>query len=77
MSFEDVAAAAQGPKNLPVEFEFDTTLVRTIAKEGQAWFVAKDVCDILGIADPSMALSRLDEDEKGTTSVGTTAGPKC
>jgi prophage antirepressor-like protein len=76
MSFEDMAAAAQDPKNLPVEFEFDTTLVRTIAKEGQAWFVAKDVCDILGIADPSMALSRLDEDEKGTTSVGTTAGPR-
>jgi prophage antirepressor-like protein len=65
MSFEDMAAAAQDPKNLPVEFEFDTTLVRTVAKEGQAWFVAKDVCDILGIADPSMALSRLDEDEKG------------
>ena len=76
MSLEDMAAAAQDPKNLPVEFEFDTTLVRTIAKEGQAWFVAKDVCDILGIADPSMALSRLDEDEKGTTSVGTTAGPR-
>jgi hypothetical protein len=43
MSFEDMAAAAQGPKNLPVEFEFDTTVVRTIAKEGQAWFVAKQL----------------------------------
>jgi prophage antirepressor-like protein len=76
MSFEDMAAAAQDPKNLPVEFEFDTTLVRTIAKEGQAWFVAKDVCHILGIADPSMALSRLDEDEKGTSNIGTLGGPQ-
>jgi hypothetical protein len=36
MSFEDMAAAAQNPRNLPVEFEFDSTLVRTIAKEGEA-----------------------------------------
>jgi prophage antirepressor-like protein len=76
MSFEDMAAAAQDPKNLPVEFEFDTTLVRTIAKEGQAWFVAKDVCDILEIGDPSKAVDRLEEDETGTTTIRTTAGPR-
>jgi prophage antirepressor-like protein len=62
MSLEDMAAAAQDPKNLPVEFKFDTTLVRTIAKEGQAWFVAKDVCDILEIGDPSKAVDRLEDD---------------
>jgi hypothetical protein len=45
MSFEDMATLAQNPRNLPVEFEFDSTLVRTIAKEGEAWFVANDVCD--------------------------------
>ena len=56
--------SAQDPKNLPVEFEFDATLVRTIAKEGQAWFVAKDVCDILGIDNPSQAVGRLEDDEK-------------
>ena len=76
MSFEDMAAAAQDPKNLPVEFEFDTTLVRTIAKEGHAWFVAKDVCDILGIGDPSKAVSRIDDDERGTTTVRTAGGPQ-
>ena len=76
MSFEDMAAAAQDPKNLPVEFEFDTTLVRTIAKEGQAWFVAKDVCDILEIGDPSKAVDRPEEDETGTTTIRTTAGPR-
>jgi prophage antirepressor-like protein len=76
MSFEDMAAAAQDPKSLPVEFEFDTTHVRTIAKEGQAWFVAKDVCDILEIGDPSKAVGRLEEDETGTTTIRTTAGPR-
>jgi hypothetical protein len=76
MSLEDMAASAQDPKNLTVEFEFDSTLVRTIAKEGQAWFVAKDVCDILDIGDPSKAVSRIDDDERGTTTVRTPGGPQ-
>ena len=76
MSFEDMAESAQDPKNLPVEFEFDATLVRTIAREGQAWFVAKDVCDILGIDDPSMAVDRLEDDETRKASIGTTVGPR-
>ena len=76
MSFEDMAASALDPKNLPVEFEFDATLVRTIAKEGQAWFVAKDVCDILDIDNPSQAVARLDEDEKGITTTYTTGGAR-
>ena len=76
MSLEDMAASAQDPKNLPVEFEFDSTLVRTIAKEGQAWFVTKDVCEILDIGDASKAVSRLDDDERGTTTVRTPGGPQ-
>ena len=76
MSFDDMVDAAANPKNLPVEFTFDESLVRTVVKDGEAWFVAKDVCDILDILDPSMAVSRLDDDERGTTSVGTTAGPR-
>jgi prophage antirepressor-like protein len=73
MSIEDMAQSAQDPKNLPVEFEFDSTLVRTIAKDGQAWFVAKDVCEILGIADTSDAVSRLDDDERSTAHISSTA----
>jgi len=76
MSLEDMAASAQDPKNLTVEFEFDSTLVRTIAKEGQPWFVAKDVCDILDIGDASKAVSRIDDDERGTTTVRTPGGPQ-
>lgn len=51
---------------LPTEFRFDESQVRAVMHDGEPWFIAKDVCDILDIADPSMALSRLDEDEKGT-----------
>jgi len=30
------------------------------------WFIAKDVCDVLDLGNPSQALSRLDDDEKNT-----------
>ena len=39
--------------------------VRTVKDaNGEIWFVAKDVCEVLELADPSMTCSRLDEDEK-------------
>jgi len=38
--------------------------IRVLEKDGSLWFVAKDVCDMLGHTDTSMALRKLDEDEK-------------
>jgi prophage antirepressor-like protein len=38
--------------------------LRTIEKEGDIWFVAKDVCKLLDIKNTSDAISRLDDDEK-------------
>ena len=35
-----------------------------VMKDGEPWFVAKDVCEILDLEDPSMTVSRFDEDEK-------------
>ena len=74
MSFEEMADSAASRKNLPVEFTFDESLVRTVLKDGEACFVAKDVCEILELDNPSMAVSRLDEDERGVSSVDTTDG---
>ena len=34
--------------------------------DGEPWFVAKDVCEILGVGNSRQALSRLDNDEKNT-----------
>lgn len=48
--------------------------IRTINKGGEAWFVAKDICDCLGISDASKALSRLDDDEKGANPILTPGG---
>jgi prophage antirepressor-like protein len=61
---------------LPTEFRFDESPVRAVVQDGEPWFVAKDVCDILGIDNPSQAVGRLDDDEKGITNTYTTAGTR-
>ena len=38
-------------------------------EDGNLWWVAKDVCEILGITDPRTITDRLDEDERGKTTV--------
>ena len=63
MSFEEMAENAKSP-GLPTEFKFDESLVRVVVKDGEPWFVAKDVCEILDIGDPDSD-SRFDDDEKG------------
>ncbi len=45
-------------------FNFDTQAVRTINQGEQPWFVALDVCRILGIVNHHDAIAELDDDEK-------------
>jgi prophage antirepressor-like protein len=44
-------------------FNFGENEVRTMVKNGEPWFVAKDTCNVLGIKQVSRAIERLDEDE--------------
>lgn len=37
--------------------------IRAIEHEGDAWFMAVDVCRALDIGNPTQALTRLDDDE--------------
>ena len=32
----------------PVEFQFQSNIVRTVAIDGEVWFCATDVCSVLG-----------------------------
>ncbi len=41
--------------------------LRTVMVDGEPWFVAADVCKALDLDNPTQALTRLDEDEKGHT----------
>ncbi|WP_241760446.1 Bro-N domain-containing protein [Dethiosulfovibrio peptidovorans] len=45
-------------------FEFERMVVRVVFINGNPWWVAKDVCDVLGLSDVSKSCSKLDEDEK-------------
>lgn len=52
-------------------FNFNDIPLRTLTDEnGDPWFVAKDVCDILGHSNVSMALDRLDDDERAKFNLG-------
>lgn len=48
--------------------------VRTTEIDGDTWFVAKDICDILEIVNPSDATQVLDDDEKGIANIYTPGG---
>ena len=52
--------------NAPTIYEFKDKAFRIIEKDGEPWFVAKDVCDILGLGNVTEALRSLDDDEKFT-----------
>lgn len=53
------------------QFDFKGASLRTLTdKAGEPWFVAKDVCDILGHSNVSMALDRLDDDERSKFNLG-------
>lgn len=49
-------------------FNYNGSTVRTIEKDNEVWFVAKDVCSILELSNPTEALKSLDDDEKMTLS---------
>ena len=40
--------------------------VRAIMQNGEPWFVAKDVCECLGLSNTTEAIRALDDDEKST-----------
>lgn len=48
--------------------------IRAQMKDGEPWFVAKDVCDALEIENNRNATARLDDDEKGVSIVRTSSG---
>jgi prophage antirepressor-like protein len=44
-------------------FQYQQHQLRTVIKDGEPWFVAKDVCDVLNHSNHKVAVTRLDEDE--------------
>lgn len=56
-------------------YQADTT-VRTVLIDAEPWFVARDVCEVVGISKHRDAIARLDDDERASTAVDTLGGPQ-
>ena len=51
--------------------------IRTLTKDGEIWFVATDVCNALDLTNPTMAVARLDEDERSKFNLGRQGMTNC
>ena len=51
-------------------FNYNAHEVRTVNKDGEIWFVAKDVCDVLELTNPTVAIDALDDDERAKFFLG-------
>lgn len=59
----------------PTTFHYLGTAVRIVMIDGEPWWVAKDVCDVLGVQNTADTLRKiLDDDEKGVATVYTPGG---
>lgn len=66
------AQIVESPSVTP--FSYGDWPVRVVTVDGDPWWVAKDVCDVLDIAESHRALAALDDDEKGRHSMTTPGG---
>ena len=45
-------------------FDFESYKVRVVVKNGEPWWILKDVCCVLDLSSPHKVSDRLDEDER-------------
>ncbi|ULH16011.1 Bro-N domain-containing protein [Deinococcus sp. KNUC1210] len=57
-------------------FNFEASPVRMVLVDGEPWFVAADVAEILSLGNVRSSLALLDEDERGVHTVDTFGGPQ-
>lgn len=57
-------------------FNFHEQELRTIERDGNLWWVLKDVCEAVELGSPHKVAERLDEDEKGRNLIPTPGGPQ-
>jgi BRO family, N-terminal domain len=60
--------------NKLIETQFEAKQLRMVNENGNVWFVAKDVCNALGIKNSRDAISVLDEDEVKGVGISDTLG---
>jgi anti-repressor protein len=58
----------------PTQFQFNSNDIRVITKNGEPWFVAKDVCEILDIKNVANTIVGFSNIEKDIDSIDTLGG---
>lgn len=53
-----------------IQLNYNGSEVRTIDDNGQIWWVLSDICNVLGISNPSKVADRLDNDERSNFKLG-------
>ncbi|MFS1539252.1 MAG: Bro-N domain-containing protein [Candidatus Phlomobacter fragariae] len=53
-----------------IEFKFEGHDIRTIISNGDPWFIAEDICNVLELSNPSISLKSLNEDERSKFNLG-------
>ena len=48
--------------------------IQVINKNGEPWFVGKEVCELFGDTNYRRSISRLEDDEKGVSQIYTPGG---
>ena len=56
-------------------FSFEKKDVRVVMRDDIPWWVAKDVCDILGLSNAREAIKALDEDERSSVRISDGTSP--
>ena len=57
-----------------IPFDFEDHLVRIHDRDGNLWFVAKDICAVLGIRNHRDAIAKLDDDERDCVGIADAIG---
>lgn len=55
-------------------FNYNGNEVRTVQKDGEPWWILKDVCGVLGLKNPTMIAERLEDDEVTKLNLGGLSG---
>lgn len=55
-------------------FQFDGANVRVVMKDGEPWFVAADVCKVLGLVNVHRSVARIADASRGVHTVNTLGG---
>ena len=61
-------------ENLPQVFSFEGNGINILTINNESWWIAKEVCDALGIKNHRDAVKRLDDDEKDAVGISDSMG---